>query len=257
MATQSELAQTFKDLHIIGNPVILYNVWDAGSAKAVAETGAKAIATGGHGVSNAFGYEDGEQIPLELVLQNATRITDSVTVPFTMDIDAGYGETEDEVADTARQVIAAGVVGINIEDKLVGTTNLRSVEEQVGRIAAIRAAADEAGIHLFINARSDVFSTTDPAQHNEALVTAALERAEAYKTAGADGFFVPLLSDINLINQLCDKSPLPVNILWLDGSPEPNDLAEAGVARISYGPGPYLKMIEWLKQGAKKALEYR
>lgn len=254
MPTQTQRAEIFKNLHKKGDPVVIYNVWDAGSAKAVGSVGAKAIATGGHGVANAFGYEDGEQIPLELALSNAARITASVEQPFSMDIDTGYGESTTELQATIKGVIEAGVIGINIEDKLVGTTTLRATSQQADRIAIIRQVVTDAGIPLFINARTDLFTTTNLKDHNAELVSAAVERAIAYKAAGADGFFAPLLSDIDLIRQLCKASPLPVNILWLDGSPSPQDLATAGVARISYGPGPYLKMIEWLKTNASNAL---
>ena len=255
MPNQIERAESFRKLHVPGDPVIIFNVWDPGSAVAVASVGAKAIATGGHGVANAFGYDDGEKIPLQLVFENAARITNSIELPFSMDIDTGYGETTDDLRKTIAGVIKAGVIGINIEDKLVGTTNLRPTAEQTSRLAVIREEAERAGLALFINARTDLFSTTDPNEHNESTVKAALERAQAFKDAGADGLFVPILSDIKLIKALCDQSPLPVNILWLDGSPSPRDLAAAGVARISYGPGPYLKMIEWLKSQAQSALE--
>jgi 2-methylisocitrate lyase-like PEP mutase family enzyme len=137
MADQVERAETFKALHVQGDPLIIYNVWDAGSAVAVASVGAKAIATGGHGVAEAHGFEDGEQIPLELVLANAARITNSIDVPFSMDIDSGYGQTPDDVRKTVLRVIETGVVGINIEDKLLGLSEIRSTEEQAERIRAI------------------------------------------------------------------------------------------------------------------------
>jgi 2-methylisocitrate lyase-like PEP mutase family enzyme len=249
--SNKELAEQLRALHIPGTPVILYNVWDAGSAQAVAASGAKAIATGGHGVANSFGYEDGENIPLELVLANAARITASINLPFTMDIDTGYGETPEAVQQTISKVIEAGVAGINIEDKLVGTNELRSTAEQVERLAAVRAAADEAEVPIVINARTDLFSLTDSSEHNEELVTKAVERSKAYKEAGGDSFFAPLLSDINLIKSLCEQSPLPINIIRLPGMVSNEELAAAGVARISYGPFPYLEMIEWLKDKAK------
>ena len=162
MAGQQELAQTFHDLHIKGSPVILFNIWDPGSAQAVASQGARAIATGSHGVANAFGYEDGELIPLEVALPNAGRVVNSTNLPVTMDIETGYGATADDVEQTVLQVIKTGVVGINIEDQLLGQADLRSTDEQSERIAAVRRAAITVGVDLFINARTDLFKNADP-----------------------------------------------------------------------------------------------
>lgn len=252
--TQQKRAQTFAALHVKGDPLILYNIWDAGSAQAVASVGAKAIASGSHGVANANGYDDGEQLPLETVLEEARGIVGHTELPVSIDIESGYGATPEEVKATAVKVIATGVVGVNIEDQLIDQKELRPVEEQVERLKAVRAATDEAGIPLWINARSDIFKNTDPQEHAEVL-DEALARAEAYAEAGANSFFVPGLGDIELIKQLVERSPLPVNIIRLAGVPPTSELAAAGVARVSYGPVPYLEMIEWLKQKATVALQ--
>ncbi len=253
--TQQDKAKLFTELHVAGKPVILYNIWDAGSAQAVASVGAKAVASGSHGVANAFGFEDGESIPLELALDNASRIVDSVEQPVTMDIETGYGDTPDDVYKTATQVIATGVVGVNIEDQIIGTDRLKDISDQAERIAAVRRAATDSGVDIFINARTDLFKNADPATHDSTLVDQALERAQAFANAGANGFFVPGLRDITLIKDLVQKSPLPVNIIVLPGMESNETLADAGVARISYGPGPYLQMIEWLKDQAKPILK--
>jgi 2-methylisocitrate lyase-like PEP mutase family enzyme len=250
---QQQKAQAFAALHVKGQPVILYNIWDAGSAQAVASVGAKAIASGSHGVANANGYEDGEEFPLEVAIENAKRIVASTSLPVTMDIETGYGATTEEVRASVAQVITTGVVGVNIEDQIFGQKELRPADEQVDRLKATRAAADEAGLPLWINARTDIFKNTDPAQHADVLAE-ALARAQAYAAAGANSFFVPGLADINLIKQLVEQSPLPVNIIRLAGVPETSELAAVGVARISYGPVPYLEMIEWLKEKAAAAI---
>lgn len=251
---QQQQAQSFRELHIKGDPVVLYNIWDAGSAQAVASIGAKAIASGSHGVANAFGYEDGQNIPLELALDNTRRIVASVSLPVTMDIEAGYGQTTAELRDVIRKVILSGAVGINLEDQLLGGEDLRPLTEQAERIKAIRQIADETNIPLFINARTDLFKNADPASHSQALLDEALARAKVFAAAGADGFFIPGLMDLELIRLLCQKSPLPVNIILLNDSLSGQQLAEAGVSRISYGPIPYLQMIEWLKDKAAKAV---
>ncbi len=169
-----------------------------------------------------------------------------------MDIETGYGADASAVQESVVKVLASGVVGVNIEDQLFGTTELRPTSEQTERITAVRSAAGE--VPIFINARSDIFKNADPSTHNSELLDAALKRAEAYAAAGADGFFVPGLKDIELIKLLCERSPLPVNILQFGDMASSGELAAAGVARISHGPFPYLNMIEWLKAQATTAL---
>lgn len=255
MTAQNELAITFKNLHQQGNPVILFNAWDAGSAQAVASQGAQAIALGSHGVANAQGFEDGEQIPLELVAANAKRVVESVNLPVTLDFETGYGKTPEEVKQSVMAVLETGIIGVNIEDQVFGSPDtLVSIDEQVERLKAVREAGAEFGVDLFINSRSDLFKNTPPEQHDEILLEKALERADAYAEAGADGFFLPGIVDIELIKKLCERSPIPVNIIAIPGAPSNQALADAGVARISYGPIPYLEMVEWLKDKANTAL---
>ena len=255
MTAQNEHATTFKNLHQQGNPVILFNAWDAGSAQAVASQGPHAIALGSHGVANAQGFEDGEQIPLELVAANAKRVVESVDLPVTLDFETGYGKTPEEVKQSVMTALETGIIGVNIEDQVFGSDDtLVSIDEQVERLKAVREAGEEFGVDLFINARSDLFKNTPPEQHDEVLLEKALERADAYAEAGADGFFLPGIVDIELIKKLCERSPVPVNIIAIPGAPSNQELADAGVARISYGPIPYLEMIEWLKNKSRTAL---
>jgi len=254
MTTQKEKAELFKSLHIKGTPVILFNVWDAGSARTIEQVGAKAIATGSWSVAAAQGFDDGEKVPLDLVFANLERIVRSVAVPVTLDFEGGYATDLAALKENIRNLIAAGGIGLNFEDRIVGGGGLHSIEDQSRRIEAIREAADAAGVPLFINARSDVFLQTYPAQHNETELQQALERAEAYAKAGASGFFAPGLRDPNLIRKLCDDSPLPVNILFLPDTPPTKTMAELGVARISYGASPYRLMMAALKDAGEKAL---
>ena len=253
--TQAEKAKLFKSLHVPGNPVILYNAWDPGSVQAIAGQGAKAMALGSHGVANAQGYEDGEQIPLELVLANAKRSVDVTDLPLSLDFETGYGATPEEVKVSVTKALETGVIGFNIEDQKSGADELYSIEEQVERLRAVRTAADEFGVEAFINARTDIAKNTPLDQHDDAMLDQIIERAQAFEQAGADGFFVPLLQDPVLIKLLCESTNLPVNIIQLDDmSIGHKEIAEAGASRISYGPGPYLNMIEWLKSEAQKAL---
>ncbi|MFC3711080.1 isocitrate lyase/phosphoenolpyruvate mutase family protein [Sphingoaurantiacus capsulatus] len=236
-------AATFRALHVPGTPIILYNAWDAGSAQAIAKAGAKAIATGSWSVAAAHGEGDGESLPLELAIANLRRIVAAVALPVTIDLERGY----DDVAGTVAAAAEAGAVGCNLEDSL-GDKTLRSVEAQVERLRAARQAA---GTDFFINARTDVFFGDAP--HNAALVETALDRAQAYAAAGANGLFVPGLADPALIADLTARSPLPVNLMMTPASPAPADLAKLGVARLSHGPFPYLKAMQQLEADARAA----
>ena len=154
MTNQADQAQSFKQLHQAGNPIVLFNIWDAGSAKAVAESGAKAIATGSAPVAMANGFPDGERFPLDDALVVANRILSIVDLPLTMDLEGGYGSSPEEVSASVRRAMEIGAVGFNFEDQIVGGSGLYAIEEQTKRLVAARAAADEGGINGFLNART-------------------------------------------------------------------------------------------------------
>ena len=251
--TQREQAEHFARLHVKGEPLVLVNVWDAGSAKVVAQSGAKAIATGSWSVAAAYGFEDGEQLPLDLMLANLRRIVTSVDLLVSADIEGGYGKGPDKVAETVKGVIEAGAVGINLEDQVVGGEGRYDVAEQCQRIKAARDAADETGIPLFINARTDVYLQADPQERGDAHLAEAVERSKAYAEAGADGFFAPGLHDPEAIRALCEQSPLPVNVMLTDDTPTLKELAALGVARVSYGPLPYRKVMGMLMDTSRGA----
>lgn len=245
--TQIDKAKAFKALHRKGDPVVLYNIWDAGSAKAVAESGARALATGSWSVAAANGYGDGQKIPMNLLVDVARSIVAATDLPVSIDFEGVYSDKADEAARNVAGIVEIGAVGINFEDQVVGGSGLYTIEAQAARIKAIRAMADGKGIPFFINARTDLFlKVSDDARHPP-LVDEAIERAAAYAEAGADGFFVPWLSNPDLIKRVCDAVPLPVNVMMRAGIADVKTLAGLGVARISYGPGPYRAMIEWLK----------
>ena len=241
--------ETFAALHVPGDPVILYNVWDAGSAKAVAEAGAKAIATGSASVAQAQGYDDAEALPLALALANAERVVAAVGLPVTIDFEGGYAVAPDEVAANMARLAATGAIGCNFEDQIVGGEGLHPIPVHVARIAAARAAV---GADFFINARTDIFLKSR--DHDAAKVDAALERAAAYARAGASGFFAPGLADLALLEKLCAASPLPVNFMAWPGTPPAAEIAAAGIARISHGPFPWKLAMQALKAAA--AAEY-
>jgi 2-methylisocitrate lyase-like PEP mutase family enzyme len=253
MIEQARKAEQFLALHIPGQPLVLFNIWDAGGAKAVAAAGVKAVATGSWSVANAHGFADGERMPRVLAIDNLGRIVAATDLPVTVDLESGYGDTSKEVGETIGLAIDAGAVGCNLEDSFPANGTLRETVEQADRIRHARRTADAAGIRFFINARTDVFFQRPPEQHDEAMVVEAITRARAYAEAGADGLFAPGLADIALIARLAEASPLPLNIMVGDLTPPVRVLAQHGVARVSHGPRPYLLAMKALEEAARAA----
>lgn len=248
--SQAEKAKIFQALHIKGDPVVLYNIWDAGSAKIVEQAGAQALATGSAPVASAQGYDDGENIPMGVVLGNATRIAANTDLPVTLDFEGGYAVEPDEIEANISKALETGVVGFNFEDQKVGGEGLYDLDEQLKRIEAVKRAIDSSGVDAYLNARTDIFLQNKPDTHSEAMVDEAIERARAFEQAGASGFFAPLLIDEKLIAKLCDAVALPVNILAMLSCPPKDTLASLGVARISYGPVAYRKLMVELTEHA-------
>jgi 2-methylisocitrate lyase-like PEP mutase family enzyme len=246
-------AERFQALHAPGTPIMLYNIWDAGSAKAVVEAGAQAVATGSWSVAAAQGYADREQVPLALVEQIVRRIVATVDVPVSVDFEGAYAQTPDQVADNAARIMDLGVVGINFEDQIVNETGLYDIAQQCRRIEAIQRKAEALGIAFFLNARTDVFLKASDGVEHKSLLSEAKARAQAYAKAGASGFFAPGLFDEALIGELCAASPLPVNIMVQESTPSNRRLAELGVARISYGPRPFIAAMAHVREAARCA----
>jgi 2-methylisocitrate lyase-like PEP mutase family enzyme len=254
VTTQNEQARLFHSLHVPGEPLVLFNAWDPGSARAIAEAGALAIATGSWSVAAANGFADGEKLPLAFAMENLRRIVGAVALPVTVDLESGYGDAPSAVAATVAAALDAGAVGCNLEDSFPADGSLRDVADQVARLVAARRAADDAGVAFYINARTDVFFQSPAATHDMSMVDAALERAGAYAAAGASGLFVPGVVAEALIARIAEASPLPVNIMAMSGAPDRGRLAALGVARISHGPGPYRGAMQWLADAAKAAM---
>jgi len=171
----------------------------------------------------------------------------------TIELESGYGDAPEVVGETIALAIDAGAVGCNLEDSFPADGKLRATVDQADRIRRARQMADAANIRFFINARTDVFFQRPAEQHDAAMVVEAMERAHAYAEAGADGLFAPGLADIGLIARLVKESSLPLNIMVGDATPPLPVLAEHGVARVSYGPGPYLMAMKALEEAARAA----
>jgi 2-methylisocitrate lyase-like PEP mutase family enzyme len=242
-----DLRDRFAALHVPGDPVLLYNIWDVGSAKAVAAGGAEALATGSHSLAEANGFPDGEGIPFNLFLDCIRRIVQAVDIPVTADFEGGFAVDAARVADHARYLAETGAVGCNFEDQEVGGPGLHPIADQAGRVAAVV----ESG--LWVNARTDLFLRklfAGEDANDRSLMGEAIERAHAYAEAGAHSFFVPGVSDLALIADVCEAAPLPVNVIKPEGHGIAA-LAEAGVARISWGPRPWIWAMQRLTEEAK------
>jgi len=252
--TQKERVAHFRRLHENG-PLVLPNAWDAASARVIELAGAHAIGTTSAGVSWAHGRRDGHGLRRDEMIEAIRRIVEAVDVPVTADIEGGYGSgSAEDVAATVRAVVELGVVGINLEDASGDAgTPLLDPELQAERIRAARAAAVAAGGDLFINARTDVYlaQVGEP----QSRLDAAIERANLYLAAGADGVFVPGVIDADTIAALARSINGPLNIMWLPGAPAVPDLARLGVARVSLGPALALAAFAAMRQAARELLE--
>jgi 2-methylisocitrate lyase-like PEP mutase family enzyme len=225
-----EQALAFRARHVPGRPIVLPNAWDTASARLVEQAGATAVATTSAGLAWALGAADGDRLSRDDALAAIARIASTVAVPVSADIETGYADDAAGVGDTIRAVLAAGAVGVNIEDGLYGgDAPLRPAAEQAERIAAARQAADAAGVPLFVNARVDTYL------RGAGGLSETLERAAAYLAAGADGVFVPGAVDPGTVKALAEGIDGPLNVLVGPGAPAVGELAALGVARVSAG----------------------
>jgi len=237
-----EKAQRFGKLHDGSKLLALPNVWEVAGARIFEEAGFEAIGTTSRGVAASMGYPDGEAMSRDEMLEVVARIVNGVSIPVSADMEAGYGETPEEVAKTGAGVLSAGAVGINIEDgrNIVGerkSAELRDQSLQIEKIQALREVASSEGVPLVINARTDAYwlEVGDPAKR----LDLAIDRGNAYRQAGADCVFVPGVTDAETIAKLVQGIDGPINILAVKDSPSLPELQDLGVARVSVGSGPY------------------
>lgn len=246
-------ARDFAELHRGPRILILANAWDAASARIFEEAGCPAIATTSAGVAFSLGCRDGEQLTRDEMLDVVRRVVDAVSIPVSADMEAGYGETPERVADTVRAVLAAGAVGMNLEDAQPAERNsLTELSLQVEKIQAVREAAASAGVAFVLNARTDVFlrAVGEPASR----LDHAIRRANAYREAGADCLFVPGVIDRETIFTLAREIHGSLNILAVAGSPSIPDLEKLGVARVSVGSGPMRAAMGLTRRVARELL---
>jgi 2-methylisocitrate lyase-like PEP mutase family enzyme len=228
---RTEKLNSFKALHHETNPLLLGNVWDAHSAILAEKAGFKALGTSSHAIALAMGYQDGEEISFDEMLFVVQRIINAVNIPVSVDFEAGYSSNYNQVVTHVKQLVKAGAVGINIEDSIVkeGKRQLGKANDLIGKIKAIDAETD-----VFINARTDTYTT----KHLNAL-NESIERALAYKKAGAHGIFVPLIETEKDIKAFVTQVEMPLNVFTTTQLPHYDTLATLGIKRISHGAKQY------------------
>lgn len=192
----------------------------------------------------------GKSFPLDRVIATITDITAQTDLPVSLDFECGYAASLDLLAETFARVMTAGVVGVNFEDQCLGGSGLNSIQSQQGRIEALVKTAENAGVPMFINARTDIFLQTDPSRHAD-RIEEAIDRAQAYADAGASGFFVPGLKDSAAIARICEAVSLPVNVMGPVPKLDSKALSTLGVKRISYGPNPFRDLMAQFETAAR------
>lgn len=221
------LADNFHSLHEQKDILILPNAWDAGSARVIEDAGAKAIATSSAGVAWALGFTDGDMMPPKLLAELTARITDAISIPLSVDFEGGYTTNPQKIGENLKPVIDAGAVGINIEDG-EGTPELLAK-----KIEKARQAAENLGVNVFINARTDVYLAEIGSP--ESRVGETIERAARYREAGANGIFVPGLSERADIQAIAPEIKMPLNVMAVPDLPDAKGLKKLGVRRLSSG----------------------
>lgn len=246
MTVYTSHTQRFRQLHADGL-LLLANAWDAGSARLIESLGAPAIATTSAGVAWAHGYMDGDQLPVSHLLAAVAEIRRAIEVPLSVDVEGGYSDEPDLVADTVVRLAQSGVSGINLED------GGNDPELLCAKIASIKQACAQNGLDVFINARTDVYlRQLAPAGER---VEATLHRAALYRAAGTDGLFVPGVTDAEEIRALAAQAQLPLNVMLRPNLPSLQELTKLGVRRLSAGSSLAESVYGHLRQRAKVFLQ--
>jgi 2-methylisocitrate lyase-like PEP mutase family enzyme len=256
---QRERAEAFRRLHEGPGVLVVGSVWDAGSAVVFERAGFAAIATSSAGIAFSLGYPDGQRISRDEMLAAIARVVRATPLPVSADIESGYGRTPDEVADTCRAVLKAGAIGVNIEDATPDDPNdeanpLFDATLQAEKLRAVRAMADAFGVHLVINARTDVYLGRVGGETTRFAET--VRRVNLYHAAGADCLFVPGVADRDTIGRLVRAIEGPLNVLATKGTPPVAELAALGVRRVSQGSGPARAALATTRRVARELKDH-
>jgi 2-methylisocitrate lyase-like PEP mutase family enzyme len=227
--------ETFSQLHEGPTPLLLGNIWDANSAKIFETAGYKAIGTSSQAVATSQGYEDGEKMPFDTLLQLARRVVKSVDIPFTVDIEGGYSRSVAGIIEHIEKMHDAGVVGINLEDTVADfSRTLQPVAAFQKTLCSVADHLCRKNLKMFLNIRTDGFLLGMPT-----ALTETLERIRSFEAAGANGIFVPCITEIDDIAAVVNATDLPVNVMCMPSLPNFGELKALGVKRISIGPFVY------------------
>lgn len=253
MKSQAEKAESFRALHHRGHTLVLPNAWDVPSARLFEDAGFPAVATSSAGMMVSLGYPDGEEIGRSEFVAAVARLGKAVTVPLTVDVVAGFGETPDQVATTVREVVEAGAVGVNMEDFLHVAKKLFAVEKQAEKIKRVKRLGESMNVHFVINARTDALRYGEG--DDSARLKEAIRRATVYKEAGADCVYPMGLVDPQAISTFVESLNHPTNVMIRKGLPPIKELEGLGIARVSFGPSASYAAMGLLKRVAKEVLE--
>ncbi len=235
--------QKFNDLHQQSNILSIGNVWDLQSSLAFEKMGYKAIGTSSAAIASSLGYEDGENISFEELLDVATVITKKISVPLTVDLEAGYSRDIKKIIDNIALLTEVGVAGVNLEDSVVNNGDRKIVDaSEFSKIVKnITTGLIQKGINVFLNIRTDfyIMGLDNPLEES-------ISRAKAYEKSGANGIFIPCVTSADDIKKLVESVSIPVNVMAMPQLPIFSELALLGVKRVSAGPFIYNKVSEAL-----------
>jgi 2-methylisocitrate lyase-like PEP mutase family enzyme len=248
---QADKADSFRRQHHENKILILPNVWDTITARLISSSGFNSLATASFSVAAANGYEDGEKIPFDKVVKVVTEISDAVDVPVSVDFERGYANDLASLADNVRQLLEAGAIGINIEDRASDGKGLVSVDAQCKKLETIREAGIKFGVNIFINARTDAYLLKANNFMNDTI-----ERGKAYQNAGADCFYPVLIDNYSDMEHVLSQITIPMNVLLMKQIGDLKKLEEIGVKRVSLGPGSLRYLLTKLRNMAVKLTAY-
>ena len=249
---QNVNARRFRNLHHSGKLLILPNIWDPLGALVLQDLSFQAVATASAAIALTNGYDDGEKIPLDMLLTILRRIANAVEIPVSADIESGFADNEEQLVKNIRNMIETGIAGVNIEDTDKKTNSLLPLEQARRRIELVRKTSEQLGVPLFINARSDVYLRGQGMETPESKLEESIRRGLAYKDAGADCFYPITMNRAEDIQKTVQSVQMPINILLMDGIPTLRELTEMRVARVSLGPGFLKVAIRAMKNAATK-----
>ena len=253
MSSQAEKAESFRILHDRKRVLVLPNAWDVPSARVFEEEGFPAVATSSAGMLVSLGYQDGEEIPRREFLSAVRRIASVLSIPLSVDVVGGFGNSPERVAGSVRAVVDAGAVGINIEDFVHSTKKLLPVERQVARLRALVRLRNGSKVPFVINARTDALRFAWGGGHER--LDEAIRRAKAYRDVGADCVYPMGLVEADAISTFVKALDFPVNVMVRRGLPSVPELRKAGVARVSFGPSASYAALGLLHRASKEIRE--